>query len=146
MGAINDWIDENIDPLVDPVRDLFDNPVGEFFTEVLFGAEGDDEKSEKSNDEMLKAIYAQQQKEALAASTPTAQRVAQGAGRAESVAQVIRGEDQSAVNNKSALDYVRSEANQLSPQLQKELKRFFMDSKYFVDPNQYASRYRRNRG
>tara|TARA_R100000742_G_C4237078_1_gene57472 strand:+ start:15 stop:446 length:432 start_codon:yes stop_codon:yes gene_type:complete len=142
---MTDTLDKFKDEWIDPALDVLDNPVGDFVTEVLFGAGDDNEKSEKSNEEMIKAIYAQQQKEALAASTPTADRIAMGTGRAESAPQVIKGRNESTVNNKSALDYVKSEASQFSPQLQKELKRFFMDNKYFVNPDQYASRYRRNR-
>ena len=142
MGVLSDFKDEYIDP----ITDAFDNPVGDFVTEVIFGADDDDGGSEKSREDKIDELWKASQEELRKASEPTAQRVAQGVGRTEPGVKVIRGEDQSAVNNKSALDYVRSEASQLSPQLQKELKKFFMDSKYFVNPDQYASKYRRNRG
>tara|TARA_Y100000289_G_C3825509_1_gene100887 strand:+ start:19 stop:444 length:426 start_codon:yes stop_codon:yes gene_type:complete len=139
MGVLSDFKDEYIDP----IKDAFDNPVGGFVKKVIFGADDDDEKSEKSTDEKIEAMYRKYEKDMVAANTPTADRIAMGTGRAEAAPQVIKGKDQNVVNNKSALDFVRSEASQLSPQLQKELKRFFMDNKYFVNPDQYASRYRR---
>ena len=139
MGVLSDFKDEYIDP----IKDVFDNPVGDFVTEVIFGADDDDEKSKKSTDDKIEAMYRKYEKDMVAANIPTADRIAMGTGRAEAAPQVIKGKDQNVVNNSSALDYVRSEAGQLSPQLQKELKRFFMDNKYFVNPDQYASRYRR---
>jgi len=139
MGVLSDFKDEYIDP----ITDAFDNPVGDFVTEVVFGAD-DDEKSEKSREDKVDALWKASQEELRKASEPTAQRVAQGVGRTEST-KVITGKTEE-VNNTSSLDYVRSEANKLSPQLQKELKDFFQKNKYFVDPDQYASRYRRNRG
>tara|TARA_R100001015_G_C4614706_1_gene170599 strand:- start:623 stop:1045 length:423 start_codon:yes stop_codon:yes gene_type:complete len=140
MGVLSDFKDEYIDP----IKDVFDNPVGDFVTEVIFGADDDDEGSKKSKEDKIDALWKASQEEIRKASEPTAQRVAQGVGRTEST-KVITGKTED-VNNTSSLDYVRSEANKLSPQLQKELKDFFQKNKYFVDPDQYASRYRRNRG
>lgn len=129
---------------IEDITDALDNPVGDFFTTVVLGKDKDNDSKGLSNEDMLKKLWSLKETELAAADRITGARIPIQ-GDAEIDPQVIRS-DPNQANNTTPTELAQKEIAGWNESLLREFKKFIFDNKWTVDPNQYASNFRRRRG